>query len=100
MVSHWHRLPREVVDAPSLEVFKARLDGAVGSLVYYQIWKLVALHVAGGLELCDPWGPFQPGPFCDSAVGFAVPGAKAGAERVRQKRRALNVQWQCHPPWS
>ena len=29
----WHRLPREVVDAPSLEVFKARLDGAQGSLV-------------------------------------------------------------------
>jgi len=30
---HWNRLPREVVDAPSLEVFKARLDGAVSSLV-------------------------------------------------------------------
>ena len=29
----WHRLPREVVDALSLEVFKARLDGALGSLV-------------------------------------------------------------------
>jgi len=28
-----HRLPREVVDAPSLEVFKAMLDGALGSLV-------------------------------------------------------------------
>ena len=28
----WNRLPREV-DAPSLEVFKARLDGALGSLV-------------------------------------------------------------------
>ena len=28
----WNRLPREVVDAPSL-VFKARLDGALGSLV-------------------------------------------------------------------
>ena len=26
---------REVVDAPSLEVFKARLDGALGSLVWY-----------------------------------------------------------------
>ena len=26
------RLPREVVDAPSLKVFKARLDGALGSL--------------------------------------------------------------------
>jgi len=29
----WNRLPREVVDAPSMEVFKARLDGALGSLV-------------------------------------------------------------------
>ena len=27
------RLPREVVDAPSLEVFKARLDGALSNLV-------------------------------------------------------------------
>ena len=33
VVRYWNRLPREVVDAPSLEVFKARLDGAVGSLV-------------------------------------------------------------------
>ena len=33
VVKCWNRLPREVVDAPSLEVFKARLDGALGSLV-------------------------------------------------------------------
>ena len=33
VVRCWHRLPRDVVDAPSLEVFKARLDGALGSLV-------------------------------------------------------------------
>ena len=26
---HWHRLPREAVDASSLEEFKARLDGAL-----------------------------------------------------------------------
>ena len=32
VVRCWHRLLREVVDAPSLEVFKARLDGALGSL--------------------------------------------------------------------
>ena len=29
----WNGLPTEVVDAPSLEVFKARLDGALGNLV-------------------------------------------------------------------
>ncbi|GAB0183235.1 hypothetical protein GRJ2_000788800 [Grus japonensis] len=33
MVRHWNRLPREAVTAPSLEVFKARLDGALGNLV-------------------------------------------------------------------
>ncbi|KFO56589.1 hypothetical protein N302_00674, partial [Corvus brachyrhynchos] len=33
VVRHWNRLPREAVDAPSLEVLKARLDGALSSLV-------------------------------------------------------------------
>ncbi|KFQ24718.1 hypothetical protein N332_09722, partial [Mesitornis unicolor] len=33
VVRHWHRLPREVVDTPSLKVFKARLDRALGNLV-------------------------------------------------------------------
>ncbi|KFQ39123.1 hypothetical protein N332_10365, partial [Mesitornis unicolor] len=33
MVRHWNRLPREAVDAPSLEVFKARLDRALRNLV-------------------------------------------------------------------
>ena len=33
VVKHWHRLPREFVDAPSLEVSKARLDGASSNLV-------------------------------------------------------------------
>ncbi|KFO09646.1 hypothetical protein N312_07498, partial [Balearica regulorum gibbericeps] len=30
---HWNRLPRKVVEAPSLEVFKARLDEALGNVV-------------------------------------------------------------------
>ena len=33
VVRHWNRLPSEVVDAPSLEAFKARLDGALSNLV-------------------------------------------------------------------
>jgi len=28
---HWHRMPREVVDVPSLEAFKARLDVALAA---------------------------------------------------------------------
>ena len=52
MVTHWNRLPKEVVGAPSLEVFKARLDGALGNLVWYQIRRLVALPAAE--ELDDP----------------------------------------------
>ncbi|KFP10902.1 hypothetical protein Z169_10692, partial [Egretta garzetta] len=33
VVKHWNRLPREVVEAPSLGTFKARLDGALSSLI-------------------------------------------------------------------
>jgi len=32
------------------------------------MWRLVALPVVGGLELHDPWGPFQPEPFYDSMI--------------------------------
>ncbi|KAK4826812.1 hypothetical protein QYF61_011620 [Mycteria americana] len=31
VVGHWHRLPREAVNTPSLEVFKVRLDGALSN---------------------------------------------------------------------
>ena len=64
MVTHWNRLPKEVVDAPLLEALKARLDVALGSLV----WWLAILHVAGGLKLDDHCGPFQPRPFYDSMI--------------------------------
>jgi len=64
VVTHWNRLPKEAVDAPSLAAFKARLDVALGSLVRW--W--ATLHVAGGLKLGDLCGPFQPRPFCDSMI--------------------------------
>ena len=62
VVKHWNRLPKEAVDASSLKAFKARLDVALGSLV----WWLATLHIAEGLKLDDHCGPFQPRPFCDS----------------------------------
>jgi len=46
VVRPWPRLPREAVAAPSLAVFKARLDGAVSTLVW---WKM-SLLMAGRLE--------------------------------------------------
>ena len=49
VVKHWPRLPREAVAAPSLAVFKARLDGALSNLVW---WKM-SLLMAGGLEPDD-----------------------------------------------
>jgi len=33
VVKYWHRLPREVVEAPSPEMFKGKLDGALSNLV-------------------------------------------------------------------
>ena len=50
-------MPKEAVDVPSLEAFKARLDVALGSLV----WWLVTLHVAGGWNEVSIVVPFKPG---------------------------------------
>jgi len=49
MVKHCPRLPREAVAAPSLAVFKARLDGVLNTLGW---WKMSPL-MAGGLEPGD-----------------------------------------------
>jgi len=37
VVRYWHSLPTEVVDAPSLEIFQARLDRALSNLIH---WKM------------------------------------------------------------
>jgi len=33
VIGHWHRLPREVVKSPSLEVFKTHEDVALSDVV-------------------------------------------------------------------
>ena len=33
VVRHWNRFPEDVVDAPSLKTFKARLDQTLGKLI-------------------------------------------------------------------
>jgi len=55
VVRQWHRLPRKVVDAPSLETPKVRLDGALSNLIY--LW--VSLFTAGRLDQMALKGPFQ-----------------------------------------
>ena len=56
----WNRLPKEAVDAPSLQAFKARLDVALGSLVCW----LATLHIAGG------WNEMSTVVLCNSRPSY------------------------------
>ena len=48
LMRHWHRLPRESVDTPPLEVVKARLDGAMA------VWS-GGEQRAYGWMVCEGW---------------------------------------------
>lgn len=37
VVECWHGLPRESVDAPSVEIFVLRLDGALSNFIYFEM---------------------------------------------------------------
>ena len=54
VVRHWNRLPCDVVDAPSLETFKVRLDQALGNLT--ELWCPCSLQGVGpdGLQRALP----------------------------------------------
>jgi len=87
-VTHWNRLPKEAVDAPSLEAFKATLDVALGSLV----WWLATLHIAGGLKLDDHCGPFQPRPFYDYMIFFPLMLAVANSFHLSSFNKSMLVR--------
>jgi len=58
-VIHWNNLLGDVVESPSVEVFKTQLDrvlGNVGSLSHKGLCQMVSE------------GPFQPELFCDSMI--------------------------------
>lgn len=50
VVRHWHRLAREALDAPPLEMIKARLNRFLISLI---LW-METLPMAEGLQLDGP----------------------------------------------
>ena len=61
VVRHWHRLSREVVDAPSLQTLQVRLDGALSTDGAVG----VSAHCRE-LDLMICKGLFQLKQFCDS----------------------------------
>lgn len=62
VVRYWKRLLREAVDTPALEVFKARLHGALCNMLQWNM----SLSMARGLTLDGFQDPLQHKPFYDS----------------------------------
>jgi len=58
----WNSCPERLwKPRPSVEVLKARLDGALGSLGWPEMWRLVALGVVGGWSFMILEVPSNPG---------------------------------------
>lgn len=45
VVRYWHRLPRVMVESPSLEVFQNHMDMAPEDMVYWCCWADLILKV-------------------------------------------------------
>jgi len=60
-----------VGDAPPLEIFQARLDGALSTLIQLKM----SLLTAGGVDWMAFKGPSQPNPFYDAGEVTEAPEA-------------------------
>lgn len=59
VTKHWHRVPREAAESPSLEVFKNHVDTVQNTLIY-----LCVPPWAGRFEQLSSRGPCQSQAFC------------------------------------
>lgn len=62
MVKHQHKLPRDVMDAQSMETFKVRLEIAQSP----DLGENVPAHCRGQMDQMTSEGHFQTKLFCDS----------------------------------
>ena len=87
LVRYWHRLPREVVESPPLEVFKKHGDVSLKGMVsgHGGDWSMAELSGLSGL--------FQPSWFYDSAVWLfpCYHPVLMGYSSVRQPAKVVEV---------
>ena len=67
MGMHWNRLPKEAVDAPSLQAFKARLDVALGSL-FHCVTTLCVEKLPPNIQPKPPLSQFKTIPPCPVTI--------------------------------
>lgn len=95
MVWYWNRLPRETVAAPSLEVFKARLDAALGSLI---CWVVSLPNIRGGWPKWSLSVPFNLNHSINEFVGHQNPNlAPQSPCQQMESQCSQQLLFQCFP---
>ncbi|KFQ13298.1 Sodium channel protein type 5 subunit alpha, partial [Leptosomus discolor] len=111
-VRQWHRLPRAVVEAPSLGTFKVRLDGALSNLIQLK----TSLLTAGGWTRWPLKVPSNPNysmilqiPSLEKRVGSAISVISNAVEELEEAHQKCPpwwykfahtfLVWNCCPLW-